>query len=325
MPQEKSQSSFINNAIGINDQGVFLTDSESTILQVNKAFTQITGFSPDDVLGETPSIWRSGKHCPSFYQAMRLKVEQKGIWQGEIWNKNKQGLLYSSWLTVNALKDATGKVSHYLAVFNDLSFRTKAQWPELENNELIGDYNFLTDLPSQSFALHQLQQTIIEADDNDAEFSLLLIDMNQERIDCNGADSLVKSEYNAMGIDKSIDNIIQRLKAEIPVQYTFACWEKKRLMVLMPDSGSLASTSLATRLISAFLRPELNRSSCRLSSNLSSTSPLEPNGEQVINIGIAIYPADAQTADRMLDCASEALKQAKTKGQNDYCFYDLTS
>lgn len=102
-------------------QGMMVTDTAGVIQKVNDSFTRLTGFSQDEVIGKTPSILRSGRHDEDFYREMWKKIEDNGFWQGEIWNKRKNGEIYPEWLTISRIKNDGGEIQYYIGTFSDLS------------------------------------------------------------------------------------------------------------------------------------------------------------------------------------------------------------
>ena len=113
--------------IETTQQGIVITDDKANIIMVNKGFKQITGFSENEVLGHNPRLWKSGKHDQSFYQHMWSQLLTCGQWQGEIWNRNKNGVIFPQWLNISAVKNTSGNVTHYVSVFSDISKLKEAE------------------------------------------------------------------------------------------------------------------------------------------------------------------------------------------------------
>ncbi|MGJ3221045.1 PAS domain S-box protein [Geobacillus sp. CAMR5420] len=130
-------------------QGIMVTDADARILFVNRAFTTITGYSKDDVLGKTPRLWQSGKHGKPFYARLWQSLLETGQWQGEIWNRKKDGTIYPQWLHINAVKNEAGRIVNYVALFSDISER-KAIEHELQQRE--EQYRFITENSSDVIA-----------------------------------------------------------------------------------------------------------------------------------------------------------------------------
>ncbi len=106
-------------------QGILITDANNHILRVNRSFTHITGYAPEEVIGKTPALLRSGNQDAAFYLAMWNSLKHNGAWQGEIWNRDKSGHVYPEWLTINTLRDDGGSITHYIGIFDDITERTR--------------------------------------------------------------------------------------------------------------------------------------------------------------------------------------------------------
>lgn len=156
-----------------SEQGMIITNAQDVILQVNKAFTEITGYTADEVLGKTPYLLSSGQHDADFYAAMWDSFGQAGAWQGEIWARRKNGTVFPQQLNISAVKDAPGSVTHYVAAFHDLSSHkaAEAQIHSLAFSDL------LTGLPNRRFLTDRLHQ-ILSPGAKPRQSALLLVDLD---------------------------------------------------------------------------------------------------------------------------------------------------
>lgn len=136
-----------------SQEGIFVTDTRSIILRVNRAFSDITGYQADEAVGQTPALLRSGRHGPEFYQLLWHSLLTHGSWSGEVWNRRKSGEIYPEWLTITAVQDDNGEVSHYVAMLTDITQR-KAQEQEIRD---LAYYDPLTRLPNRRLLLERLQ------------------------------------------------------------------------------------------------------------------------------------------------------------------------
>ena len=127
-------------------EGIFITDAQARFLSVNQAFTQVTGYTLDEVMGKTPSVLKSGRQDRTFYAGMRRQITETGRWEGEIWNRRKNGELYPAWLTVSAIRDDTQQLVQYLAVFTETSGSKQAE----ERIRRMANHDGLTDLPNRA-------------------------------------------------------------------------------------------------------------------------------------------------------------------------------
>ena len=130
-------------------EGILITDANNIIIDVNPAYCDITGYSRDEVIGKNPNILNSGRQSPEFYTAMWQELELQGHWQGELWNRKKEGELYVELLTISKLLDHHGKVINYIGVFTDITDRKQQQ----EKLSLMAHYDLLTGLPNRVFLI----------------------------------------------------------------------------------------------------------------------------------------------------------------------------
>jgi PAS domain S-box-containing protein len=152
-------------------EAIVITDAAEKIISVNRAFTQISQFTSADVLGETPRVMRSGRHDPQFFQEMWAALLKKGAWAGEIWNSRKDGSVYPAWVTVRAVKDKSGNISHYFSAFSDISERMSAE----ERIRQLALYDALTGLPNRTTFYSLIKQALGSAS-SDKDAGIMLID-----------------------------------------------------------------------------------------------------------------------------------------------------
>ncbi|GGM23543.1 GGDEF domain-containing protein [Paraliobacillus quinghaiensis] len=140
----KKQNQLLANVLKNNSEGVMITNPSKEIEWVNEAFSEITGYKKEEVLGKTPSLLQSGLHDKDFYQHMWEQITTQGVWSGEIWNKNKQGKLYPEWLKIFSINDTQNEIANYVGILSDIS--EKKEWEEridnlIYNDNLTGLYN----------------------------------------------------------------------------------------------------------------------------------------------------------------------------------------
>ncbi len=156
------------------NESLMITDSNRVILRVNKAFTETTGYTAEEAIGQTPSMLRSGRHHEDFYQAAWDAIYQTGTWQGEIWDRRKNGDIYPKWLTISAFKGDDGAVTHYVGSHFDITERKAAE----EKIQHLAFYDPLTRLPNRRLLMDRLQQTLASCSRIDREGALLFIDLD---------------------------------------------------------------------------------------------------------------------------------------------------
>ena len=155
-------------------EGVLVTDRKGLIVHVNRAFMRITGYRQDEVIGQRPSKFKSGRHGPEFYKHIYATLSEKGEWSGEIWNRRKSGEIYPQWQTICAIRDDDGELSHYVAVFSDIS-AIKHSEQELA---YLAHHDPLTDLPNRLLFTDRVQQALVAAQAKKRGCALLLLDLD---------------------------------------------------------------------------------------------------------------------------------------------------
>jgi diguanylate cyclase (GGDEF)-like protein/PAS domain S-box-containing protein len=155
-------------------EGIMITNADNQILRVNRAFTEITGYSAEELIGHTPSIFQSGFHNATFYTEMWECINRTGFWQGEIWDQRKNGQIYPKWLTITAVKDSAGNITHYVGSHTDISAR-KASEDEIKQ---LAYYDPLTALPNRRLLLDRLQQALAASTRSKKYGALLFIDLD---------------------------------------------------------------------------------------------------------------------------------------------------
>ncbi|WP_050467587.1 bifunctional diguanylate cyclase/phosphodiesterase [Herbaspirillum chlorophenolicum] len=155
-------------------EGMLITDANSKILRVNKAFTEITGYRSEEIVGKHPNLLRSDRHGPAFFQEMRESIQRFGKWQGEIWDRRKNGEVYPEWLTISAVKNKDGHVTHYVSTHHDISDRKLAE----ERIRELASFDALTRLPNRALLLERLKQAIALSARSKTCSALLFIDLD---------------------------------------------------------------------------------------------------------------------------------------------------
>ncbi|MDX1269538.1 MAG: diguanylate cyclase, partial [Oceanisphaera sp.] len=158
-------------------ESIMVTDEEGIILQVNAAFSEITGYSAEEAIGNTPRLVQSARHGPEFYQQMWLQLQQSGTWSGQVWNRRKSGEVYLQWLNINTLTDDEGRVTHRVAIGHDLS-GVKSTHHE---RTLFTFKDPLTQLGNRQLLTSRLDQALAEAERNKIRVGLMVIDVGRLR------------------------------------------------------------------------------------------------------------------------------------------------
>jgi diguanylate cyclase (GGDEF)-like protein/PAS domain S-box-containing protein len=276
-------------------QGVVITDNKGRILRVNRAFSQITHYAEEEVLGSSPALLASGHHDKKFYDTMWDKVNRGGTWRGEIWNRNKEGELYPEWLTISALRGEDGAITHYIGLFTDITEK-KAQEEQLRQ---MANYDRLTGLPNRNLLQEHIQGAIDQSVVAEGEFSLLFIDLDK-----------FKNINDTMGHpagDLILKEVASRFLSRTKEHCTLARWGGDEFVLVIPGGDLIQATMAAKRVIESMGRPfELGGALYHLSAS----------------VGIAHYPTDSTSVEGLLRCADTAMYKAKQQGENNYQLYE---
>lgn len=182
-----------------NAEGIIVTDADNRIVMVNRAFTLVTGYTPEEVLGQNPKILSSGQQDPAFYREMWLALRERGEWHGEIINRRKSGELYHEWLTISAVRNEAGETTNYVAVFSDLTARKRIE----ERLHFLAHYDPLTTLPNRILFSDRLDQAIVRARHDNQSVALFFLDLDRfklinESIGHAAGDELLKEVANRL-------------------------------------------------------------------------------------------------------------------------------
>ncbi|WP_297842388.1 phosphodiesterase DibA [Pseudomonas sp.] len=276
-------------------EGVLVTDRLGLIVHVNRAFMEITGYQEDEVLGLNPSKFKSGRHDPAFYHTMFTALHDSGQWSGEIWNRRKSGEIYPQWQSIRSIKDSRGAVSHYVAVFSDISAikRSESEFMHLAHHDP------LTELPNRLLFTDRTRQAVAYAQANKRGCALLLIDLDHFK---NINDSLGHN----VG-DQVLKIVAGRLNGLFDNGMTLARLGGDEFAVLAENCQQvMQAAELAQRIIDGLKEPVLL-----------------DNRQLFISasIGISLFPNDALNAEQLLRNADSALFKAKSDGREGYALY----
>ncbi|WP_299199587.1 EAL domain-containing protein [uncultured Amphritea sp.] len=271
-------------------EAIMVTDSQNRIQMVNESFEQITGYTEAEVLGKTPVILKSGDHNPGFYQEMYRKLKEQHAWEGELWNKRKNGEVYPQWLTISSRYSPTGVLEGYVALFSDITQR--------KHDEAIiihqANYDTLTGLPNRHLFEDRLKQAMAVSDRSRTQTALLFIDLDRFKY--------VNDTFGHFAGDLLLKQVAQRIGSCLRKSDTVSRLGGDEFAVVITELHNLSAIEhIAQKILLSLAKPYL----------------LENNEAYIsCSIGIAIYPDNGSDSERLLLNADNAMYKAKEKGRN---------
>lgn len=289
-------------------EGMVVTDADTVILRVNRGFTEITGYSAAEAVGETPRLLRSGRHDAAFYAAMWDSIRRDGGWQGEIWNRRKSGEVYPEWLNITAVVGARNEVTHFVATLTDITRRKAAE----DAIKHLAFYDPLTRLPNRRLLLDRLQQALAACARSGRLGAILFIDMDNFK-------TLNDTQGHEVG-DRLLQEVARRLTTCVrPSDMvaraggTVARFGGDEYVVLLeglseiPEAAASDVEMIGTRVL------------------LSLAQPYDLGGRDyhsTASVGITLFSAHGETVEELLKRADMAMYRAKAAGRNTLCFFD---
>jgi diguanylate cyclase (GGDEF)-like protein/PAS domain S-box-containing protein len=283
------------------DEAIMITAADGGILRVNAAFSRITGYRQEDVVGKNPRLFKSGLHGAEFYREVWRSLERTGRWQGEIWNRRRNGEVYPERKTITAVRSAGGEVTHYVAISSDISELKRAE----EKIRQLAYYDSLTGLPNRSLVFERLVRQMKAARRSGTFGALLFMDLDYFK-------TLNDSLGHHMG-DRLLVQVAERLKNCLEDEEAAARLGGDEFVVLLAPVSPSASVAAGRAIVQARRVREL----------LSAPFPLDDYVHHVsVSIGIAPFPDGADTADDVLKHADTAMYVAKNEGRDGIRFYE---
>ena len=282
-------------------EGMIVTDDKGVILRVNRTFMKTTGYSAENVVGQTPRLLKSGRHSPAFYAAMWETIQRTGAWQGEIWNCRYDGEVYPEWLTITAVKDDRGQTTHYVGTHTDITQR-KAAEDEIRH---LAFYDSLTLLPNRRLLRDRLHQALAASARNQRQGALLFIDLDNFKI-------LNDTLGHAIG-DLLLEQVAQRLTDCVRENDTVARLGGDEFVVMLEDlSEQITEAAAQAETVGEKILAVLNQPYWLVGHQHHSTP----------SIGVALFSDQHHSIDELLKRADLAMYQAKAAGRNALCFFN---
>ena len=277
-------------------EGILITDPQGIFIDVNPTFCEITGYSHEEIIGKNTSILKSDQHTRAFYRELWNTLIQVKHWQGEIWNRKKNGDLYAELLTISALCDDHGIVLNYVGLFSDIT-QSKLHMQMLES---LAHNDPLTQLPNRVTFADRLMQSIARSKRNKSLLAICFLDLDGFKP--------VNDQFGHDVGDQVLIEVASRIKNSIREQDTISRHGGDEFALLLDDLASKEECEQTLRRIQQAI-----------------TEPYLINGEKIsigASIGLTLYPQDDADADTLLRHADHAMYQAKVEGKNRYYFFD---
>ncbi len=274
-------------------EGLVVTDLKGTISAVNPSFTRITGYDEADVVGRNMHVMRSGRHDAAFYQKMWNAIRQNGSWQGEIWNRRRNGEIFLQQLVISTVYDANGAPQSYIGAFHDITAMKRSEF-ELDH---IAHYDLLTDLPNRTLLASLLDHAVIRPA---AHCAVLCVDLDRFKT--------VNESYGHVAGDQVLQMSAARMHGVLRGTGTLGRYGADEFLVILDEvKGPQDAAATASAIITALAAPYVF-----------------PDGQEVYvgaSVGISLYPQDADNAQKLVQHANSALFEAKNNGRGTYAFY----
>lgn len=273
-------------------EGVLVTDANAVVLSVNPAFTAITGFTAEEIVGRNPNVLRSKFHAAEFFQNMWSVLATSGQWRGEIWNKRKSGDVFLAWQTISAVRNDEGKTTHYVSVLFDITERKRHE--ELVRYQAYHDV--LTGLPNRQLFHDRLTQGLLHARREGEMLGVMFLDLDHFKE--------INDKLGHDAGDQLLREVATRLKVSVRKGDTVARLGGDEFVLLLPKIKQLENlTFLAGKVLE------------------SMRTPIKLAGGEfnvTTSIGISVYPRDGDKPDMLIKQADEAMYRAKQEGRNSY-------
>jgi diguanylate cyclase (GGDEF)-like protein/PAS domain S-box-containing protein len=279
-----------------SQEGMLITDKNQVILNVNQAFTKITGYSADDVIGQTPRILQSGRHDKAFYAALWQSINDTGLWQGEIWNRRKNGEVYPEWQTITAVKGDNDIVTHYVSTLTDITERKATE----EYINRLAFYDPLTQLPNRRLLQERLKHGIELYHRTGSLMAVLMMDLDKFKA--------VNDKLGHAAGDELLQQVAERIKYRLREVDMVARLGGDEFVILLDDVGEYNHVAqVATSIIETLSQPFALYQSHTVYIGAS--------------IGIAIYPQHGDSIEVLMDNADTALYRAKEQGRGCFVYF----
>ena len=279
-----------------SNDGILIANADNLIVDVNQAFSAITGYSKEEILGKNPRVLQSGRHETTFYQSLWRHLNETGHWRGEIWNRRKSGEFYPELLDITSVKNLDGEITHYVAIFSDIT-ALKDNQKKLEH---MAHFDALTQLPNRTLLADRLEQNIAHAGRENHLLAVCFLDLDDFKP--------INDKHGHQVGDKLLINVAARLKQALRTVDSVARLGGDEFVLLITDLSDMEELELIlSRVMVEIASPHLiDNLDLRVSAS----------------VGVTLYPLDDADADSLLRHADQAMYMAKRSGRNRYHLFD---
>ncbi|ADL54869.1 EAL domain-containing protein [Gallionella capsiferriformans] len=293
--QQETELKLAEQVFSRSADAMIITNPDNNIVRVNQAFCEITGYTSEEVIGKNPRILKSEKQDHDFFRSLWRSLELQGSWQGEIWNRRKNGEIYPEWSSINAVKDASGRVVNYFAVFSDLL--QKKALAELDH---LKHYDALTDLPNRALLEDRIESSITHARQYERFIGVIFLNLDHFHT--------VNDMLSHAGGDQVLIATAKRLMDAAPAQASISRLSADTFVIALPDLNT---------------SEEINRTAELIAQKIYQPLTVADQSVQLsARMGISVYPIDGNDATTLMKHADAALADAKQCGvRNSFRFY----
>lgn len=278
------------------NEGIVITDANNNIIDVNPAFSQITHYKKEEVIGKNPSVLSSGKQSPEFYKSMWQTINEHGHWQGEVWNRKKNGELYAELLSISTLKGEHPNTLNYIALSSNIT-KIKEQQNKLE---LMAHYDVLTQLPNRALFADRFTQAIAHCKRNKSLLSVCFLDLDHFKP--------INDNFGHNVGDQLLIEVAQRILKNIRAEDTVSRQGGDEFALLLGDIQSFAQCEqMLKRIHHSLAQPYFINGECH---NITAST------------GVTLYPLDNADIDTLMRHADQAMYQAKLAGRHSYRLFN---
>ncbi|MDO9268733.1 MAG: EAL domain-containing protein [Methylobacter sp.] len=289
-----------------SQEGMSIADTNQIILKVNKAFTRITGYDPEEVVGKTHAVLNSGRQDTHFYRVLQHTLKQDGYWEGEIWNRRKNGEIYPQWLSITTVSDANNRITNYVAAFTDITKDKEAE----ETIHNLAYYDPLTALPNRRLLWERLKHGIEMERRDGKQLALLMLDLDRFKV--------VNDSMGHLAGDELLQQVATRIKARLRDVDMVARLGGDEFIVLLEDITHPEDAARVAENIVA----DLSMPFQLLKNNSTCPDPeLHRKVKIGASIGISLFPQHGDSPETLMDNADIALYRAKDEGRGCFAYF----